>query len=112
MYLKNKNKKKKKNLEHKPQDFSYPPCCPLCLCAVLRLVAQACLTFCDHVDCSLPGPSAMGILQARTLEWVAMPSYRNSFQPRNRNQVSCIAGIFFTVRATREAPSFPITGVK
>ena len=43
-------------------------------------------------------PLSMGILQARTLEWVAMPSCRESPQPRNRTQVSLIAGGFVTVR--------------
>ena len=42
-------------------------------------------------------PLSMGILQARILEWVAMPSSRGSFQPRNWTQVSRIAGGFFTV---------------
>ena len=45
-----------------------------------------------------------GILQARTLEWVAFPFSRGSSQPRDRTQVSCIAGGFFTLQATREAP--------
>ena len=45
----------------------------------------------------------MGILQARILEWVAMPSSRGSSWPRDRTQVSCIAGGFFTVWATKEA---------
>ena len=43
-----------------------------CVCA------QTCPTLCDPVDCSLPGSSAHGILQARTLEWVAIPFYRGS----------------------------------
>ena len=43
-----------------------------------------------------------GILQARILEWVAFPFSRGSFQPRDRAQVSHIAGGFFTSRATRE----------
>ena len=47
-------------------------------------------------------PLSMGILQARVLEWVAMPSSRFS-QPRDRSQVSLIADAFFTVWATREA---------
>ena len=46
----------------------------------------------------------MGILQARILEWVAMPSSRGSSQPRDRNQVSNIEGGFFTIWAIREAP--------
>ena len=37
------------------------------------LVTQLCLTLCDPVDCSLPGSSVHGILQARILEWVVMP---------------------------------------
>ena len=40
---------------------------------------------------------SMGILQARILEWVAIPSCRGSSQPRDRTQVSCIAGRFFTI---------------
>ena len=37
------------------------------------LVAQSCLTLCDPMDCSPPGSSVHGILQARILEWVAIP---------------------------------------
>ena len=44
-----------------------------------------------------------GILQARIPEWVAFPFSRGSSQPRDRTQVSCIAGKFFTSWATREA---------
>ena len=44
-----------------------------------------------------------GILQARTLEWVAFPFSRESSQPRDQTQVSRIAGGFFTSWATREA---------
>ena len=42
------------------------------------LVAQLCPTLCDHMDCSPPGFSVYGILQARILELVAMPSSRGS----------------------------------
>ena len=42
-------------------------------------------------------PLSMGILQTRTLEWVAMPSSRGSSQSRDQTQVSCIAGRFFTI---------------
>ena len=58
--------------------------------------SQVCPALCDPVDCSRPGPSVRGILQARMLEWVAMPSSRGSSRPRERTQVSCIAGGFFT----------------
>ena len=47
--------------------------------------------------CSPPGSSVPGVSQARILEWVAMPSSRGSFAPRDQTQVSCIAGRFFTV---------------
>ena len=53
-------------------------------CAVLRLAAQSCLIHCDPMDLAHQAPLSMGILQARILEWVAMPSSRGSSQPRNR----------------------------
>ena len=52
-------------------------------------------------------PLSMRILQARILEWVAMPSSRGSSQPRDHIQVSHIAGGFFTSWATRETQRFP-----
>ena len=51
----------------------------LCVCSL----TQSCLTLCDPMDCSPPGSSAHGILQARILEWVAMPSSRGSSRPRD-----------------------------
>ena len=45
--------------------------------------------------CDPPGSSVHGILQARILEWVAMPSSRRSSQPRDQTQVSCTAGRLF-----------------
>ena len=45
------------------------------LCAHAKSL-QSCLTLCDPMDCSVPDSSARGILQARALEWVAMPSSR------------------------------------
>ena len=67
-----------------------------------------CPTLCDPIDCILPGSSVHGILQARILEWVAMPSSKGSSQPRDWTRVSyvsCIAGGFFTTSATQEALS-------
>ena len=58
---------------------------------------QSCLTLCDPMDCSPPGCSIHGILQARRLEWAAITFSRGSSQPRDRTLVSCIAGRFFTV---------------
>ena len=86
-----------------------------------------CPTVCHPLDCSLPGSSTHGSLQAPILEWVdvrqkptqhckviflqlkiAMPSFRSS-PPKNQTHVSCgscIAGGFFTSWATREAPEY------
>ena len=49
------------------------------------LLAQSRPTLCDSLDCSLPGSSVHGILQARILEWVAVSFSGGSFQPRDRN---------------------------
>ena len=65
-------------------------------------VAQSCPTPSDPTDSSLPGSSVHGILQARVLEWVAIPFSKGSSQPSNQTQVSCIAGGFFTF-CSREA---------
>ena len=54
-------------------------------------VTQSYPTLCDPMDCTVHG-----ILQARILEWVALPFSRGSSQPRDRTQVSHIAGRFFT----------------
>ena len=70
---------------------------------VLCLVTQSCLTLCNPMGCSLPGSSVHGILQARILEWVAMPFSRGSSQCRDWTYVSHNAGRFFTAWATREA---------
>ena len=71
--------------------------------AAVCLAAQWCPTLCDPMDCSPPGSSVHGILQARTLEWVTMPFSRGSSPPRDWTLVSRTAGGFFTVSATREA---------
>ena len=55
------------------------------------------------MDCSLPGSSVHGILQARILEWVAIPFSRGSSRPRDWTQVSCTVGRFFTIWATRKS---------
>ena len=77
-------------------------------------VSQSCRTLCNPMDCSPPGSSVHGILQARVLEWVAIPFSKGSSQPSNQTQVSCIAGGFFTF-CSREAlggvPLFPYLAV-
>ena len=61
------------------------------------LFAQSCPILCDPMDCSPPGSSVHGILQARILKRVATLFSRGSSQPRDQTQVSCTAGGFFTV---------------
>ena len=54
---------------------------------------QPCLTLCDPTYCSPPDSSVHGILQATMLEWVAMPSSRESSQPRDQSYISYISYI-------------------
>ena len=70
---------------------------------IQSLHVSACPTLCYPVDCSLLGSFAREILQARILEWVAMPFSMGSSQTRDQTQVSHIARGFFTDWATREA---------
>ena len=60
-------------------------------------VAQLWPILCNSMDCSPPGSSVHGILQARVLEWIAIPFSRGSSQPRDQTQVSHILGRFFTI---------------
>ena len=62
----------------------------------------SCLTLCDPMDYSPPASSVHGILQARIMEWAAVP-FSGSSRPRDQTQVSLFAGRFFTAWATREA---------
>ena len=66
------------------------------------LVIQTCPTLCNPMDCSLPGSSVHGILQARIIKWVDISFSRGSCQPRDQTLVSFIADRFFTVWANRE----------
>ena len=61
------------------------------------LVTQSFPALCNPMECSPPGSSVHGILQARILEWVTMPSSRGSSQPRDQAHVSHVAGGFFAV---------------
>ena len=75
----------------------------VCKCAQLL---QSGPTLCNSMDYSPPGSFAHGILQARILEWVAVPSSRGSSRPRDWTWVSCvscIAGSFLTA----ESPGKP-----
>ena len=67
----------------------------------MRSVAKSCPTLCDAMDCSLPGSSLRGILQARILEWVATSSSRDlpgpGIEPASPLSPA-LAGRFFTLR--------------
>ena len=68
----------------------------------------SCVWLCCPADCSPPGSSARAILQARILEWAAMPSSRGSSWPRDWTCVSynsALASGLFTISATWEAPT-------
>ena len=64
----------------------------MCACSV----AQSCSCLCNPMDCNPPGSSVHEILQARILDWVAMPSFRISSPPRNQTRVSCVSCISCT----------------
>ena len=64
---------------------------------VCVLITESGPTLYDPMDCSPPGSSIHGVLQARVLEWVAMPSSRGSSPPRERNRVFCITGGFLAI---------------
>ena len=78
--------------------------CSFCCCC---LVAKLCWTLCDPMDCSPPGSSVHGILQAKILEWVAMSLSRGSSWPKDQTCISCIVGGFFTA----ELPGKPNLGM-
>ena len=61
------------------------------------LVTQSCPNSCDPMDCSPPDFSVHGILQARILEWVAVPFSRGSSQLRDQTHVFRFAGGFFAI---------------
>ena len=72
-------------------------CVCVCVCG-----APSYLTLCNSMDCTPPGFSVHGILQARILEWVPIPFSRGSSRPRDRIQVSWLAGEFFTTEPPRK----------
>ena len=75
-------------------------CVCVCVCIytyiVLKII-QLCPMVCNLMDCSPPGFSVNGILQARTLEWIATPFSKGSSQPRDQTQVPHTTGRLFTV---------------
>ena len=78
-----------------------------CVCAKSL---QLCLTLCNPRDCSSLGSSVHGILQARILEWEAIPFSRGSSRPRDRAQSlmsPALVGRFFTSSTTWDSLSLP-----
>ena len=82
----------------------------VCACEGTRPQSlQSCPTLCNLMDCHPPSSSVPRILQARILEWVAVPSAREYSQPRDRSHisyVSCIAGRFFTIETLGKPTKF------
>ena len=70
------------------------------------LVAQLCPSLCGPMNYSPLGSSIHGILQARRLEWVAIPFSRRSSRPRCQTWVSCLADRCFAIWATRELMTY------
>ena len=64
---------------------------------------QSCLTLSDPMDCSLPGSSVHGVLQTRILEWIAMPSSRESSWPRDWTHINYLS---FLGRQPSRKPSW------
>ena len=84
-------------------------------CHIHCMHAQSCLALCDPMDCNPPGSSVHGILQARILEWVAMPSSRGSSQPKDRihiSSVTCIGRQVLHQGATWEVLPCPVLSGK
>ena len=65
----------------------------MCVC---MLVAQSCLTLCNPIDCSPPGPSVHGILQARTLEWVAISFSNRNYRKKEKVKLLSRVQLFAT----------------
>ena len=64
--------------------------CSLHVCECACVAGRFSVWLCDHMDCGPPVSSVHGILQARILEWVAVPSFRGSSQSRNQTCISCL----------------------
>ena len=97
------------SLHHLPAGLCFWLCCAACGILVPSVCVFRCfhpVQPCDPMGCSPPGSSVHGILQARMLEWVAMPSSRGFSPPRDRTHISspALGGGFFTTSTIWEAP--------
>ena len=75
----------------------------LCVFVCVCLVTKPCLILCDPMDCSPPGSSVHGILQARILDWIAMPFSRGSAWTQGSNPSLLHCRWILYHRATRES---------
>ena len=66
-------------------------CVCVCVCVCMCVLAKACLTLCDPMDCGPSGSSVHGVFLARIVKWVAISYSRGSSQPRDQTHVSCIS---------------------
>ena len=72
------------------------------------ITTLSCVWLSDTMDCSPPGSSVQGILQARILEWVAIPFSRDFPEPGIEPRSPALAGRFFTIWVTREVHYFTL----
>ena len=96
-------------MDHNINIFENPFAC------VSAKLLQFCLTLCNPMDCRPPGSPVHGVLQARILEWVAMPSSRGPSRPRIKPAFlasPALVGLFSTTSATRETPGTPFRSYK
>ena len=86
------------------RDLDFNVKCVICVCVCMYAKSlQLCPTLYDSMGYSPPAFCVQGILQARILEWVAMPSYRGSSQPRDQIPcVVCFTDRCFIAEPTRE----------
>ena len=70
----------------------------VCVCVCVRVLSRSVgLTLYNTMDCSPPGSSVHGILQARIMEWVVIPFSKGSSRPRSQIQIFCNAGGVFII---------------
>ena len=81
-------------------------CVQMCLHVHAKSL-QSCPALCDPMDCGSPGFAVHGILQARIVEWVAMPSSRGSSQPRDQTHISYVSCIGMQVLYHQCHPGSP-----
>ena len=68
------------------QESTFNKDSPVSICSV----TQSCLILCDPMDCSPPGSSVHGLVQARVLEWAALSYSRGFSRARDRTHISCV----------------------